>query len=320
MDLKIYRFFCGVVFGSLMLFLSVSCTSPENDGTKMAEKANDCAREYLNDMSKLSSQFVSDFDESAYITRADAKKAYWTAAAKVFDEYSAELDRLKGKEAEIEGGYGSNYEAKAKYSDAYARTFDPNLAAKVYQTSASEQLPDAVSRRISSFVPARPDELQIQKDLVGHSISEGVVPGYYSSSWKWNIEQGEISNFAIKEVLADTRSEYEFIASMRLTSKVGKAFDAEVKVRYILPETDDWKIEFTHSQGMHIVKTGKYDDCIRVEKKGWYYDLCNSCDILLEVGGVEYFGEWKKFSIRISPHERESLFCSDYRIDYVELP
>ena len=310
----------------MSVLLLGSCNSPERDGVRMAENVNDCARNYLDDISKLPSQFVSDFDESNYVTRADAKKAYWAAATMLFDEYSAELDKVKKKEAEIESGYGSDYEARAKFSDAYVRTIDQNLTVQVSQYSASEQLPDAVSRRISSFVPTHPNEAMIQKDLVGHSISEGVVPGYYDSYWRWKIEQGEISNFSIKEVLADTRSEYEFVATMRLTSKIGKAFDAEVKVRYILPETDDWKIEFTHSQGMHIVKTGKYDDCIRVEKcsglcLGGDYFFYNDCDLLLEVGGKKYgYDGWTNFAYKIEGHNSIGFYASDCRIDYVELP
>ena len=306
-----------------MVSMLFSCKSPERDGSKMAEEFNECAKTYLDDISKLSSRYISDFDDSNYITRAEAKKAYWDAAAKLYEEYVAEIDKLKKKEAEYNSEYGTDYEAKARFSDAFDVAIDQNLVLQVYESSLSEQLPETVSRRISSFVPTRPDNAKIQKDLVGHSIKEGVVQGYYDSDWKWTIEEGEISNFSIKEVLVETKSEYEFIAAMRLTSKIGKAFDAEVKVRYILPETDDWKIEFTKSEGMHIVKTGKYDDCIRTEKsRGWGdYTIYNDCDMLLEVGGVRYYnGEWKKFSVNVKGHCSDYFYGSDYRIEYVELP
>ena len=301
-----------------MLF---SCKSPERDGSKMAEEFNECAKTYLDDISKLSSRYISDFDDSKYITRAEAKKAYWDAAAKLYEEYVAEIDKLKKKEAEYNSEYGTDYEAKARFSDAFDVAIDQNLVLQVYESSVSEQLPETVSRRISSFVPTRPDNAKIQKDLVGHSIKEGVVPGYYNQSWKWTIEEGEISNFSIKEVLVETKSEYEFIAAMRLTStSVDRAFDAEVKVRYILPETDDWKIEFTKSEGMHIVKTGKYNECIREERLSGCSKLYNDCELMLEVGGVYYSGGWVKFSIKIRGHDYEWINAPDYRIDYVELP
>lgn len=171
----------------------------------------------------------------------------------------------------------------------------------------------------------KPSIEQIKQDLVGHSLAEGVQEGYYPSYWRWNIREGEISNFKIGQVIRDSSSEYEIITNMRLTSRAGKAFDAKVRIHYVFDNTEGWHIRFVQSQGMYIVKTGIYTDCIKLDKDSNYNYFINVCDISLEVGGIEYCWvtagrqEWVKFSEIIAPHDKYTMMY-DYRIDYVEIP
>ena len=172
---------------------------------------------------------------------------------------------------------------------------------------------------------AKPNVEQIKRDLVGHSLSEGVKDGYYPSYWRWTISEGEISNFSINQVIIDSSTEYEILSSFRLTSRAGKSFDSKVRICYIFNNSEGWHIQFAQSQGMYIVKTGKYNSCINVDKDSNYYYFINGCDISLEVGGIKYCWvtagrqEWVKFSEVIAPHEKYTMMY-DYRIDYVEIP
>ena len=79
---------------------------------------------------------------------------------------------------------------------------------------------------------AKPNVEQIRRDLVGHSLSEGVKDGYYPSYWRWPIKEGEISSFSIEQVIKDSSSEYEIVSNMRLTSRAGKSFNAKVRICY----------------------------------------------------------------------------------------
>lgn len=171
-----------------------------------------------------------------------------------------------------------------------------------------------------------PDPYQIQKDLIGHSLSEGVEDGYYSSSWKWIIERGEISGFMIESVDRQTSTDYQVTATMRLTGKSGKAFDARVKVLYVRRNTN-WHLELVQSLGMSIVRTGRYDSCITSEYDDWYGAtfIRNNCEIPIEVGGKHY--EWVtasrkecvRFSEVVRPHS--SVKVRDLlSIDYCEVP
>lgn len=172
---------------------------------------------------------------------------------------------------------------------------------------------------------AKPDVEQIKRDLVGHSLSEGVKDGYYPSNWSWTIREGEISNFFIDKVIIDSSTEYEILTNFRVTSRAGKSFNSKVRICYIFNNLEGWHIQFLQSQGMFIVKTGKYNDCIKIDKDSYSSYLINGCDISLEVGGVKYCWvtagrqDWEKFYTVIGPHEIFRIL-DDYRIDYVEIP
>ena len=168
----------------------------------------------------------------------------------------------------------------------------------------------------------------ICRDLVGHSLSEGTPEGYYSRDWKWNIEEGEISNFRILSVRENTATHYTIDVQMRLTAVSGHcSYNAKATVYYVRG-TRGWELEMIKSRGVTIVKTHRYDDCIHQYREsysihGGRIHLENQCEIALEVGGRYNDGYgWKKFSVTVSSHGEEIVgsFIEDYIIDYIERP
>jgi hypothetical protein len=174
---------------------------------------------------------------------------------------------------------------------------------------------------------SKPDANQMQSDLIGHSLSEGIENGYYSSSWRWKIEQGEISNFRILSVNKDNSTDYEVTAAMRLTAMSGRAFDAKVKILYVSRGNWGWQLEYVQSLGMNIVKTGRYNSCITSEYDDWHDAtfIRNACEIPIEVGGKRYAWvtagrqECIRFSEVVSPHSSVKVFDL-LSIDYCEVP
>lgn len=307
-----------ILFIALCSMLIPSCASPEKDGAALGLKINECNRQYLNTLQQLDINFGKN---DSYNSRKSIKAAYFTAKSNANSNYRIALDEIYKVAADKKNSYG-DYKSQSEFSRAYANAIDSDLQNSVQLANANTQLPSTVLAYMKSIIPTKPDISQIQKDLIGHSLSEGVENGYYSSSWRWLIENNEISEFHIDKTLTDNANEYMIIAKMRLTSDVGKAFNATVKIRYILPDDDDWIIDFTQSQGMYIVKTHLYDDCVTVEKDGWWYYLRNQCDVALEVGGkeLEYNG-WKKYCHVISAHNSYCIYNpDDIIIDYVERP
>lgn len=309
------------VLASLCLF---SCSSPENDGKSIANKLNNCNESYMEEMQKMESNFIAGFNGAAFQTRKEAKQAYLDVAEEVYTKYRDALAKVYEQEAEMAKKYASDYKKKAKYDGALHSGIDQDLESKVVELTVATKIPESVMAKVRTVISPKPDYLQIQEDLVGHSLSEGVDDGYYSSDWKWIIREGEISGFTIENVLTDNPQEYLIIAKMRLTSEEGKAFDVKVKIRYVLPQNDDWTIDFTQSLGMHIVKTGAYESCITKEKGSFgYFYVMNNCDRHLEVGGKEFnvYGGWsEKRSFVVSPHDSYGMICDDFKIDYVEVP
>ena len=306
---------------TITLFL-FSCSSPESDGTSMANKLNKCNESYLEEMQKTESNFIAGFNAAGFQTRKEAKQAYLDVAEDVYSNYRDALAKVYEQEAEMSKQYARDYKKKTKYDNALSSHIDQNMESKVIALSMATEIPESVMAKVRTVIPSKPDYLQIQEDLVGHSLSEGVENGYYLSSWRWVIKSNEISDFSIESVLSNTSQDYLLVANMRLTSEVGKAFDAKVRIRYILPQNDDWTIEFVQSMGMHIVKTHMYDDCVKVEKDGWWYYIKNHCELALEVGGKElHYSGWEKYSHVVEPH---GSYCMDNPdeiiIDYVERP
>ncbi len=314
------RIFFLAVFATLCLF---SCTSPEKDGASLGAKINKCNENHLKALQQLDADFGKN---ASYNSRKEAKSAYYNAKEIINEKYENATDAIYHT-AQLNKEKYKNSKSQAQYYRAFNSAIDRNLQISVNKTAENSELPASVLTCLSSINPPRPDILQIQKDLVGHSLSEGVQNGYYPSNWRWVIKEHEISNFQIEEVLSNTPTEYMLIAIMRLTSDMGKAFDATVKIRYVLPRNDDWIIEFAQSQGLYIVKSDKYIDCISCEiYKGawsWYYCLENNCEIALEVGGrILESGKWEKFSKIVAAHSKETIgwVVEDGRIDYVEIP
>ena len=277
-------------------------------------------------MEKCEKQFCDNFDASKFSTRNEAIQEYMSARQQVFQDFEKNMSEAETFYNDKLLKYSKKYEVKRKMIESFDRNVDVDLQGKVMFSAYDTLLPPTVLSRIKSIIPSKPSPQQIQKDLVGHSLSEGIENGYHSSSWRWKIEEGEISNFNIESVLTDLPDEYILVADMRLTGESGKAYNAKVKISYVLPQDRDWTIEFAQSQGMYIVNTGKYDDCIHAElSSGWLgssYIIENDCEIALEVGGrVLEYGGWKKFSVTISPHSNYTYtFVDDGRIDYVSIP
>lgn len=305
-----------VLFSYMALLLS--CSSPEKDGAAYGAKINKCNESHL----KALQQLDADFGKNAfYNSRKEAKTSYYSAKEKINTAYEFEEDEIYKAAALTINAY-NDYKSRSLCEKTFIATVDDHLKNSVRQEAVKAELPPTVLACIRSIIPPKPDINQIQKDLCGHSLSEGVDNGYYPSTWQWIISEGEISDFVIDKVLSDTPKEYLIITKMRLTSEVGKAFDATVKIRYILPDDDDWSIDFIQSQGMYIVKTLMYNDCVKLEKGDYWYYLVNQCDIALEIGGKElqYHG-WEKYVHVVPAHSNHCMYNpDDIIIDYVERP
>lgn len=323
----------SLLYVILIVFLCVSCSSPEDKGKKLAQRMNECAESFLKEKQKAETDFVSHFNASDYSSRAEALEAYDQAMIKVLDEYNARHDDVTVERSEIAGEYANDYKKMAAFQTAYDNNIDSELNDRLLDAIAETDYPAAVLVKVKTVIPVKPDETQIQKDLVGHQLSEGLEKEkcWFHEDYRWKIGDYEIHDFKIEEVLRDDAKEYSFVATMRLVSELN-AFDAQAKVSYWLPDAEDWKIEFVKSLGVTIVKTHKYDDLVSFEiaDDGWggvnALFITNKSEIELGVG-VEIManGTRKRYAVRVSPDKKSQvggLFgggnVTSYYIEFVE--
>lgn len=191
----------------------------------------------------------------------------------------------------------------------------------------------------------KPSIEMIQKDLIGHSLTEGDDSGYYEESWRWTIEKGQISDFSVIDTVLDSDNGFVITAKMKLTNlSNGKSYNAITQIIYGLSNGKNWTLESVMSEGMSIVKTGKYDKFIKIEEgvcgegivvdgfdldvldllKSNCYTVSNKGDISIEVGYRKRCGnDWIKESVVLDANDSfiiEGDNLMDLIIDYVELP
>lgn len=317
----------------LIVLICVSCSSPENEGKELAQWMNDCAETFIKDKQKAETDFVNHFEASDYSSRAEALEAYDQAMIGVLDEYNSCHDEVVVKRSKIAGEYANDYKKMAAFQTAYEDNIDSELGNMLMDAIAETDYPAAVLAKVKTVMPVKPDETQIQKDLVGHQLAEGFEKEkcWFQEDYRWKIGDYEIHDFKIEEVLRDDAKEYIFIATMRLENELN-AFNARAKVSYMLPDAEDWTLEFVNSMGVTIIKTHKYDDLIScaIEDDGWggvdALFITNNAEIELGVG-VEIVanGSRKRYAVRVSPDKKSQvggLFgggnVTSYDIEFVE--
>jgi len=323
----------ALVYVLLMTLGCISCSSPENEGKKMAQRMNECAENFIKEKQKAETDFVSHFNAADYTTRTEALEAYDQAMIEVLDDYNARHDDVELARSKVAGEYANDYKKMVAFQTAYEDNINSELGDMLMEAISETDYPAAVLAMVRKVIPPKPDEAQIQKDLVGHQLAEGFEKEkcWFHEDYRWKIREGEIRDFMIEEVLRADTKEYNFIATMRLQSELN-AFNARVKVSYVLPETENWKIEFVKSMGVSIVKTHKYDDLISCEIKddGWggvdALFITNNAEIELGVG-VEIVADnsRKRYAVRVSPGKKSQvggLFAggnvTSYEIEFVE--
>ena len=308
----------------ILCVLLIGCSvSPYQQGVEYANEYDACVGECIFAYEQVLEEFI-DKIPGGYTSRNQVIEDY----LKLQEECHAGFAK---KWKEIETNVLETRKEMESASELY--DFENGLANREH--CAFLPVPDLktieispmMKKRISQIIPPRPNEAQIVWDLVGHTLSEGKEKGYYPQYWNLKIEENSISDFKIIQIEEDTNSRFRILATMRLNTET-RAYDAKVQISYMLEDIYDWKIEFVQSKGLDIVRTHRYDSCIKCYiSKGLVWGALyaeNNCEIALEVAGREltYSGEWVTFSSIIPPHEKVKISNNDYDfvVDYVERP
>ena len=255
------------------LIALASCSSPSGDGVKCAEVENQYAKECIEAIHALESDFVTGFDPADYTFRQQALDEYAKRFKNICDKYYRNLDQAAIEASKLKGKYTREYKDIQEFEMSYLAARDSELQTTATKMILSEEVPAAVKASINRITPPTPDVERIMLDFEGHTLSEGFERSecYFSEGWTLTVgDEVSISDLQIDKILRENKDEYNIEASFALHMEY-ISFDAKAQIFYRLPNGKDWEMEFAKSLGIRIIQTHKYDDCIQCEiaDDGW---------------------------------------------------
>lgn len=300
-----------------------SCSSPESDGRNLAQESCENTDAYIANTIQAYNNFIKEFSNKGYQTRIEAREELNKRIDEIRNDFNAKSAEIDDKFSQLLAKYEDDYRKAAEMINARRDALDAYSADSTMIASLRAQ----AFNKICSIIPPEPDKSKLMNDLVGRSI-HAMPGGYFSSSWVWTIEKGEIKELQILDVKNIDTYNKEFSVDMILQGS-GAAYNAKVKLFYELSDGDDWEIGLLEPSEVEIIKTGRYDNSItsRVSRYliGTYLEIQNLSDGALLVGfqTLDSYGNWKKQSAIIAGGETYShgiLGYKDSRIDFVEKP
>lgn len=314
-----------VMLGGVLL----SCSSPESDGIEAAKSFVESQKKSLKFREKKYAELLDDFDSYNFQTRS-AVRDYMeridveaeVQAEKRYNEALKRYERLQKK-----------YATSRQKSEEFEYAFNQYREANEPSEDKVLELQTSLNRRIELIVPALPDSAQLEYDLVGRQITDQ-PDGYHHRGWVWEFQEGDIKSIEItsKKKLGDDAC--RLVAEI-VFQRTGAAQKATVAVHYVLRDAEDWKIDFIESRSLEVVRTGKYDRCVDIEKRwegflgigGYVLDFTNHCDVALVVGGsVLTESGWHRFSTVVEGSGKKSIgggfqsYIKDYTVAFIERP
>jgi Skp family chaperone for outer membrane proteins len=330
---------------AIIVFSIIAC-SPESNGKKVAkevaEKICECEREYEKAYQKFIEKEQSELEKWNFQTRAEVSEKNREIQRKL-DALRNQQDKCSQKSEEIyrkaREKYATNQQKKSEFEYAYSAAFGNYYRSCRVVTHSDNSLWQPLNNIRLSIIPPKPDVDRLKNDLIGRLI-DNQTTGY--PNWKINsldeLKDLELLNTTDKTI----KNGYEYMFDAhQILQGVANQWDANIKVKYVLLNNEDWWKLDTYNGQMNIVRTGKFDNCLRARKtaKTGYKDileLTNNCDVIIVVAGetqrMRGIGQtsdspWQKFQISVSPNSKREYDVDpnswlgglyDYVIQFIE--
>jgi len=309
------------------MFFFYACSSPESDGKKAAKPFCDCEQNAIDVRHKEYSKLTQKFDSYNFQTRIAVREKIQEINEQITNQLNECLQKAQDNYRKISGKYVTNYQRNSQFEYAFSGYRKINAVTD----KKNEPLVSQINKLMLTVIPAKPNADKIKHDMIGRRITER-PNGYRQPGWFWEIKDNEITDV---QIISENRQDNDYLFEVRLILQTegGGAHEAFVNMTYVLRQYDDWTIDFLESKEINIVKTGRFDNCVTIQRKGWSgewkLEFTNHCDVALVVGGVllpQYREEWIKFSRRIDANGTNSvggLFSvsvQDYQIHFIERP
>lgn len=309
---------------TLSLFV-LACSSPAGEGGDFATKENQLFKDVEQELNDLNKNLSKDIDAGKYASRHEAKEAWLARHRELMEHLQQGTRDIYQEMEELESSM--EIDKYSELEDAFKKGRDLGMQVKVWERLNDTVIPNNVLNSISKIKPVKPDEKQIQKDLSHKIFSQATDGGYYEDSYpQINVEDYDITNLRVTEVEKDNQNEYVIHVAMRLVGKMNsdRQIDVTCKIRYKLPQYDDWTIDVCPAESITPVKTDTYNDCVKLIVTGGIaggLSVENRCDKALEVF-VRFYNNhtWYK---KITVAKPQTITLIDYctpdekHLDYV---
>ena len=289
------------------MLITVSCNSPAKKGKKIAAEENRICADAQEKLDKLVDSYTTGFQPEQYSLRQEAKDAWLSQHEDIVRFTNESLnetnDKIKAYMSDL------SHEELRDFREAFRKNRESVKNDELWRKLNDTEIPQEVLHSIAKIKPQKPNEVQMAKDLERMSLTDVEGGYYYETNKTVQIGDYDITNLKILEVMSNSATEYSVKASMSLLGKVNRErrIDVQCTIRYILPEYDDWSIDFIKSESLTPVSAEAYKGCVKTTVQGsWGRDLYvkNECSKSLEVFVRYYeYGKWHKSVVVAKPQE-----------------
>ncbi len=194
------------------------------------------------------------------------------------------------------------------------------------------ELPQSLLNKLDNLLKPDtnyPSLEQMKKGLIGRKLTEQ-PNGYFGKDWYWQVGEGEIKSIKVTEETKH-KTEYACVVNVIL-QRQGSPYEANVKMSWAL-SNKKWSLDFVECLGIGVVRSGKYNNAITIERKGhsgeYYLEIRNRSDISLLIGGqvfMQYGSNWQKFSKIVDGCTTVTIgglfvgSVQDWTLDFIERP
>ena len=319
-----------LVYTFCMVCISIlfaSCGSPTSKGKQFAIKENKICENYREKLDELNKDFSGNLDVERHSSRQAVKDEWLSHHNEI--SYQLEME-LREIHSEIERTVDDlDYNDRQSFLDAYRQNLDISMQSKLCQDVASVEFPAEVLNSLSRIIPPKPSESQMKDDLARKTLNDVEGGYFYEENRIIEIEEYNISDFKLMAVEKENSMEYIVEVEFILSGKVNPDRQIAVAcvIRYVLPEFNDWTIDFIMTKSLAPIKCETYANCVKLhEIGGWLIQnlyVKNVCDKSLEVFvKYYYYGNWKKTIVVANPQDDTQVtgygsVPSEYVIEYV---
>ena len=275
-----------------------SCSSPGAKGKQFADKENQICDNGQADLDKLIRLFTVEFNSHKYVFRQDAKNVWVSQQKEIAKKVEDELTQIQSDMSKYV--VDVDYRECQDFRDSYMHNHDAIKQEQLMKKLNDTDIPPEVLRAIAKIIPPKPEEKRMKEDLCGRTLID-VEGGYYHEAHRViKIDDYDISDYKIIAVETESTTEYIVRVSMTLSGRMNeeRQFNVQCKIRYVLPEYDDWKIDYIKTESLSPVGCDRYDECVKTfvgSGIAGSLRVRNICDKSLEVFIRYYaYGEWHK--------------------------